>query len=141
MEKEEHNLQVYPSEGVRLNACADYIRGKYESAGYQVQKLLFEENGESGLLVQIRNTEDNAKGILKTVIGCKACVSLKLLRSGNDLNVSVMATSWLDKGVVLVAAWFFLWPLLVTGGYGVYQQKTLLDNVRQDVLNFFANNR
>ena len=141
MGDERHHMQVFLSEGERINVCADHIRNKYASAGYQVQKLLFEENGEPGLLVQIRNTEDNVKGILKTVIGCKSCVSLKLLRDGEDLKVSVMATSWLDKGVVLVAAWFLLWPLLVTGGYGVYQQKKLIDDVRQDVLNFFANNR
>ena len=124
-----------------MNRCADFIADKYASSGYQVQKLRFDENGESGLLVQIRNTEQNVKGYLMTAIGCRSCVSLKLLRDGEDLKVSVMATSWLDKGVVLVAAWFFLWPLLVTGGYGVYQQKKLIDDVRQDVLNFFANNR
>ena len=122
-----------------MNRCADFIMEKYQVEGYLVQKLPFEEQGESGILVQIRNTEDDVKGILKTVIGCKTCVSLKLLRSGEDLNTSVMATSWLDKGVVLVAAWFFLWPLLVTGGYGVYQQKKLIDDVQQDVTNFFAN--
>ena len=124
-----------------MNRCADFIADKYASSGYQVQKLRFDETGESGLLVQIRNTEQNVKGYLMTAIGCRSCVSLKLLRDGEDLKVSVMATSWLDKGVVLVAAWFFLWPLLVTGGYGVYQQKKLIDDVRQDVLNFFANNR
>lgn len=141
MEKKGCELPVFHSAGEKITVCADYICNKYMSAGYQVQKVLFEENGDSGLLIQIRNTQDNAKGILKTVIGCKTCVSVKLLRSDDDLNVSVMATSWLDKGVVLVAAWFFLWPLLVTGGFGVYRQKQLLDNVRQDVLNFFANNR
>ena len=135
-----NGMRRFYQAGNRINMCADHIRGKYEAAGYQVQKLMFEENGEPGLLVQIRNTEDNVGGILKTVIGCKACVSLKLLRAGNDAEASVMATSWLDKGVVLVAAWFFLWPLLVTGGYGVYQQKKLIDDVRQDVQDFFANN-
>ena len=138
MKNEEHPMQVFRNGGERINMCADHIRSKYAAAGYQVQKLMFEESGEPGLLVQIRNTEDDVRGILKTVIGCKACVSLKLLRAGNDAEASVMATSWLDKGVVLVAAWFFLWPLLVTGGYGVYQQKKLIDDVRQDVFNFFA---
>ena len=122
-----------------MNRCADFIADKYAANGYQVQKLRFDEGGESGLLVQIRNTGQNAKGYLMTAIGCKACVSLKLLRSGENLNTTVMATSWLDKGVVLVAAWFLLWPLLVTGGYGVYQQKKLIDDVRQDVTDFFAN--
>lgn len=122
-----------------MNRCADFIMEKYLGEGYMVQKLPFDEQGRNGILVQIRNTENDAKGILKTVIGCKSCVSLKLLRADGNLNVSVMATSWLDKGVVLVAAWLFLWPLLVTGGYGVYQQKKLIDRVQQDVTDFFAN--
>ena len=127
--------------GQRMNSCADYLTEKYRAEGFKTQKIAFSEGAGSGLLVQIRNTADDMTGMLKTVIGCKNSVSVKLLRIGDDLDVSVMATTWLDKTAVLVVAWFLLWPLLATGGYGAYQQKKLIDRVQQDVTNFFANDR
>lgn len=124
-----------------INYCANFIMDKYSYDGYQVQKIPFEEQGKDGILVQIRNTEDGFSGILKTVIGCKKCVSVKLLRENGNVDVKVMATSWLDKAVVMTVAWFCLWPLLATGGFGIYQQKKLIDQVQQDVTNFLANYR
>ena len=122
-----------------MHNCAEFIMAKYQNDGYLVQKIPFEEQGKSGILVQVKNTEDDLKGYAKTAIGCKTCVSLKLLRNGQDLNVTVKATSWLDKGLVMVAAWVFLWPLLATGGFGIYRQKQLIDSIQQDVTDYFAN--
>ena len=124
-----------------MNHCADFIMEKYMYDGYQVQKVPFEEQGNEGILVQIRNTENDFSGILKTVIGCKKCVSVKLLHVNGNVDVKVMTTSWLDKAVVMTVAWFCLWPLLATGGFGIYQQKKLIDQVQQDVTNFLANYR
>ncbi len=122
----------------QIDYAADYVKQKYEADGYQAQKLSFTDNGTEGVLVQIRNTSDGVGGILKTAIGCKTCATLKMLKQGNDLEIEVMAGSWLDKGVVITISMFVLWPLLLTGGFGAYRQKKLLNQLFIDTLGFFA---
>ncbi len=120
---------------------ADYILEKYKSDGYEVQKLSFDDEGNDGRLVQIRNTSEGVGSKLKALVGLKTCATLKLLQKGGDLEVEVFGGSWLDKGAVVAVSWFVLWPLLITGGIGAFKQKKLLDSVYEDTLCYFAGSR
>ena len=133
--------QTIDGAAFQMEHAADYIAQKYETDGYQVQKLSFNAGDELGMLVQIRNTSGGVGGFLKTAVGCKTCATLKLLRKGSDLNIEVFEGKWLDKAVVITISLFVLWPLLVTGGFGVYKQKKLLDKVFIDTLCFFAGSK
>ncbi|MBP5673932.1 MAG: hypothetical protein IKP58_16790 [Victivallales bacterium] len=125
----------------QMDYGADYIVGKYQSDGYEAQKLTFEEDGNNGRLVQIRNTSDGVGGKLKALVGLKTCATLKLLQRGGDLEIEVFGGSWLDKGAVVAVSWFVLWPLLITGSVGAFKQKKLLDKVYDDTLCYFAGSR
>ena len=125
----------------QMDYGADYILDKYKSDGYEVQKLSFDDEGNDGRLVQIRNTSEGVGSKLKALVGLKTCATLKLLQKGGDLEVEVFGGSWLDKGAVVAVSWFVLWPLLITGGIGAFKQKKLLDSVYEDTLCYFAGSR
>ena len=122
----------------QMDSGADYILEKFKIDGYEVQKLSFDEQGNSGRLVQICNTSENVGGKLKTMVGLKTCATLKLLQMSGDLKVEVFGGRWLDKVSVVVVSWFILWPLLFTGGVGAFKQKKLLDRVYEETLCYFA---
>ena len=125
----------------QMDYGADYILDKYKSDGYEVQKLSFDDEGNDGRLVQIRNTSEGVGSKLKALVWLKTCATLKLLQKGGDLEVEVFGGSWLDKGAVVAVSWFVLWPLLITGGIGAFKQKKLLDSVYEDTLCYFAGSR
>ncbi len=122
----------------QMDYGADYILEKYKSDGYEVQKLSFDDEGNEGRLVQIRNTTKSVGSKLKTLVGLKTCATLKLLQKSGDLEVEVFGGKWLDKGVVVALGWLVLLPLLITGGVGAFKQKKLLDQVYEDTLCYFA---
>ena len=122
----------------QMDYGADYILEKYKSDGYEVQKLSFDDEGNDGRLVQIRNTSEGVGSKLKALVGLKTCATLKLLQKNGDLEIEVFGGSWLDKGAVVAVSWFVLWPLLITGGIGAFKQKKLLDSVYEDTLCYFA---
>ncbi len=52
----------------QMDYAADYIMQRYQADDYQVQKLTFDEDGQSGVLVQIKNTTKGFGSFLKTAI-------------------------------------------------------------------------
>ncbi len=129
-----------PGAAARIDACASYIQDSYQANGYGTQRLLFEENGATGMLVQIKNSTSTGGSILRTVTGMSSCATLKLTAAGDDLNVEVMAGKWLDKAGAAVVSWFVLWPLLITAAIGAFRQKAFLDKVYNDALTWLATN-
>ena len=122
----------------KIDDCANYIQTKYKNDGYATQRLLFEDNGNTGMLVQLKNSTSTGGGILRTVTGLSACATLKLMAVGNDLRVEVMAGKWLDKAGAAVLSWVDLWPLLVTAAIGAFRQKALLSRVYNETLTWLA---
>jgi len=129
-----------PGAAARIDACAAYIQETYQANGYGTQKLLFEENGKTGMLVQIKNSTTTGGSLLRTVTGMNSCATLKLTASGDDLDVEVMAGKWLDKVGVAAVSMVVLWPLLVTASIGAFRQKAFLDKVFNDALTWLAAN-
>ena len=125
----------------QMDYGADYILEKYKSDGYEVQKLSFDDEGNDGRLVQIRNTSEGVGSKLKALVGLKTCATLKLLQKDGDLEIEVFGGNWLAQGANVVLGWFVLWPLLITGGVGAFKQKKLLDQVYEDTLCYFAGSR
>lgn len=122
----------------QMEACADYMQKIFEADDYQTQQLKFERDGEPGIMVQIRNTSEGFGAWTKKLLGFEACAVIILCHRGTDLLVEVKAGKWLDKIVVNVVSWFFLWPLFITSGIGMWRQKALLDRAFIDTLGFFS---
>ena len=135
------NKTTIPNAAARLDACAVYIQETYQSNGYSTQKLLFEENGKNGMLVQIKNSTTKGGSVLRTATGLSSCATLKLTASGDDLDVEVMAGKWLDKAGAAIVSFFVLWPLFITASIGAFRQKAFLDKVFNDALTWLASNK
>lgn len=119
----------------KMAACAKLVQRRYQEMGYQVQQLNFEDGGYPGILVQIRNVNEQGAGKwFKRLVGLETCATLKLTTAGDGLTLEVMEGKWLDKVVVASVSWFVLWPLFVTASIGAYKQKKLLDKVFVDAL-------
>ena len=132
------NKTTIPGAAGRIDACASYIQEKYQNDGYATQRLLFEENGNTGMLVQLKNSTTTGGGLLRTVTGLTSCATLKLTAVGNDLSVEVMAGKWLDKAGAAVVSWLILWPLLFTAAFGAFRQKAFLNRVYNEALTWLA---
>ena len=72
--------QLIQNKAGKMIALANAIMRDYKAEGYETQELEVKDDGHGnkGYIVQIRNTSDNAGGLLKKVIGCKNCASLIL---------------------------------------------------------------
>ena len=122
-------------------SLASAMVSKYRAEEFGVQKMLFEQDGRSGILVQIKNSTSNSGGFFKTITGLSSCATLKLLPDGDDLLVEVMAGKWIDKIGAAVVSWFILWPLLLTAAFGAYRQKAFLDSVYANAIEWLMSNR
>jgi len=124
-------------------ALANAIMRDYKAEGYEAQELEVKDDGHgnSGYIVQIRNTAKNAGGFLKKIIGCENCASLVLTAKGNDLEVKVAGGKWLDKAAVVGVSLIVLWPLFVTATIGSVRQKALLDNLFMNAIEKLASDR
>ena len=122
--------------GDRMNDCATYIQQAYQVNGYDSQMIRFEENGAAGVLVQIKSTNNVRGGWWQSLTGTGLCATLKLVADGDNLNVEVMASRWLDKAAA-VASWFCKGGVLVAA-VGVYRQKALLDKVFNDAVTWLS---
>lgn len=129
---------IISSAAIKIDDCAKYIKNRFENDDYQAQILRFDDNGENGILVQIRNTKTGTLKWMKTLTGLETCATLKLLTAGENLKIEVLAGKWLDKATVAAVSWFVLWPLLFTAAIGSIKQKHLLDRVFIDSLGYFS---
>jgi hypothetical protein len=71
-------------------------------------------------------------------MGQAATVMLETTESG--FKASVGGGKWLEQGAAMAVSVFVLWPLLITGGIGMAQQKGLIDTLWRTVENH-ANSR
>lgn len=130
-----------PGAAAKIDECARFIQEKYQRDGYGTQRLLFEENGTQGMLVQIKNATTTGGSLLRTVTGLSSCATLKLSAAGDDLSIEVMAGKWLDKVGAAAVSMVILWPLLVTASIGAFRQKAFLDRVYNETLTWLATQR
>lgn len=122
-------------------ACVEFLSGKYKAEGYEVQIVPIEENGEQGVLVQMRNTATNtASGWMKKLTGLETCATVKLVDVGKALSAEVLAGKWLDKVAAGAVSMVILWPLFVTASIGAIKQKAMLDNVWNETVKFLTEN-
>ena len=134
--------KVISGAAYQQESCADYMVQLFAAEEYQVQKLQFEENGTQGVLVQIRNTSSGFWTQAKRWTGLEVCAMLKLVKTGDDLELSVEAGKWLDKAALAAFGMFVaVGALAITSAVGAVKQKKLLDKVFIDSLGFFSGAR
>lgn len=78
-----------------------------------------------GFVVQGRQEKDG----WKTISGMRLATTVQLMNMGSMLNVTIGQGEWSDKIGAGALGWFIAWPLAVTAGIGVYQQKKLPEEI------------
>ena len=70
-------------------------------------------------------------GGYKQFLGLDKAITIRLdvMRGKRAITVEIGAAKWGDKGAALAAGWFVFWPLAVTSGVGIYQQKQLPNKI------------
>lgn len=109
-----------------------------ETVVKSVETFLRDEKGmeiqsapvEHGCIIQATQKKDT----LKMLVGMRLATTVQLVVSGENLNVVIGEGQWADKLGAGAVGLFLAWPLAVTAGIGVYQQKKL----PEDVLNVIS---
>ena len=83
-------------------------------------------------VIQARTPKANAKKF----IGMDKALTIRLRQHDNQLQVELGEEKWADKAAVLAVSMFFLWPLAVTSGKGIYDQKKLTKNIQVTIDNY-----
>ena len=62
-------------------------------------------------------------------VGMGLAATMKIETTSNGMKVSVGGGKWLEQGAAIAVSMLVLWPLLITGGVGMTQQKQLIDTL------------
>lgn len=73
-------------------------------------------------------------------VGMGQAATVMIEPAGNNLKISVGGGKWLEQGAAIAVSMLVLWPLIITGGVGMAQQKALMDNLWRMAENFVATN-
>jgi hypothetical protein len=108
-------------------ALADWYRGQR----FDIQLL---EAPGGGVVLQARQEE-----AWRSVLGMSATLNI-LMRHQQDGNlvVEIGAGKWIDKAAAAGVGMFILWPMLITAGYGAWQQGKLPQRTFEFIQNFIA---
>lgn len=103
----------------------------YRSQRFEVQML---EAPGGGIVIQARQEE-----AWRSVLGMSATLNI-LLRHQQDGNlvVEIGQGKWVDKAAAAGVGMFILWPMLLTAGYGAWQQSKLPQRTFEFIQNFIA---
>lgn len=69
-------------------------------------------------------------------VGMGQAATVKLEPHAGGLKASIGGAKWLEQGAAMAVSVLVLWPLLITGGVGMAQQKQLMDTLWRMVENF-----
>ncbi len=113
------NERVYQVRGLDLPALAEEIRQVFLAQGHENQVI----EQDDTLIVQ------GKKGGWRSLVGMGQAATVILTPTEEGLKASVGGGKWLEQGAAIAVSMFVLWPLFITGGVGMAQQKMLLDKL------------
>jgi len=105
---------------------AEEIRQYFFTNGYESQ--IIQQGAVS--IVQGKKTG------LRSLVGMGQAATVMIESNGNNLKVDIGGGKWLEQGAAIAVSMIVLWPLLITGGVGMAQQKKLIDVLWRTVDNY-----
>jgi hypothetical protein len=111
--------RVYEVKNADTAALAEEMRQHFLNNGFETQVI---DQGSS-VIVQ------GKKGGLRSWVGMGQAATVMLDPTPTGLKASVGGGKWLEQGAVIAVSMVVLWPLLITGGVGMAQQKGLIDTL------------
>ncbi|MGI9165425.1 MAG: hypothetical protein ACR2G5_03405 [Pyrinomonadaceae bacterium] len=98
-------------------ALAEEIRQYFLTTGHENQVL---QQGNVSVV-------QGQKTGWRSWVGMGLAATVKIETTSNGIKVSVGGGKWLEQGAAIAVSMLVLWPLLITGGVGMAQQKQLID--------------
>ena len=110
------------------NALAEEIRNYFFTTGHESQVL------REGNITVVQGKKTG----WRSWIGMGLAATMKIEKTNEGLKVSVGGGKWLEQGAAIAVSMLVLWPLLITGGVGMAQQKQLIDTLWRMAESFVA---
>jgi tetratricopeptide (TPR) repeat protein len=120
------DLRRYEIINPDAKALAEEIRQHFFINGHESQAI----QHSSVWVVQGQKTG------FRSWLGMGLAATVMIEPAGNTLKVSIGGGKWLEQGAGLAVGALVLWPLLITGGVGMAQQKKLIDTLWRMADNF-----
>jgi pSer/pThr/pTyr-binding forkhead associated (FHA) protein len=111
--------RLYDAPGLDQQQLAEEMRQYFLANGYETQVV----DSEKGLIIQ------GKKGGIRSLVGMGQATSILIELKEEGWKVSIGGGKWLEQGAAMAVGLFVLWPLLLTGGVGMIQQKSLIDTL------------
>ena len=64
-------------------------------------------------------------GKFKQFVGMDRALTVRFIKTENVVTVEIGEAKWCDKAVAMTTSLFWIWPLAITSGIGIYKQKSL----------------
>ena len=110
------------------SALAEEIRQYFFTTGHESQVL------QEGNITVVQGTKTG----WRSWIGMGLAATMKIEKTDQGLKISVGGGKWLEQGAAIAVSMLVLWPLLITGGVGMAQQKQLIDTLWRMAESFVA---
>jgi len=96
----------------------------------EIRQYFFTTGHESQILQQGNvSVVQGKKTGWRSWVGMGLAATMKIETTSNGMKVSVGGGKWLEQGAAIAVSMLVLWPLLITGGVGMAQQKQLIDTL------------
>ena len=106
------------------------VRNWLDAEGFDCQKM---NTDGDGTLVQIKR-----RGGWREFTGMATSLNIIFRQSSEMLVVEIGAGKWIDKAAVGTVSMFILWPLVLTAGYGAWEQMKMPDKIFAYIGNRFV---
>jgi hypothetical protein len=113
----------YKAPGLALDDLVEAVSKWFQEGGFETQAL---KSSDGGVMIQARQ-----EGTIRSILGMASALSVKIIKSGDDLHVELGAAKWAESASVGAAAaagtlaTFGLWPAFITAAYGSWKQSQL----------------
>jgi TIR domain len=97
------------------------LRGWLDAQGFDCQQMNTEDQS---LLIQVKR-----RGGWREFVGMSTSLNIVFRQSGDALMVEIGAGKWIDKAAAGVVSMVVLWPLVLTAGYGAWEQIKMPDRI------------
>ena len=115
--------RIYPTRDLDVQKIAQALVLEYQAQGFEAQQ--FGDSNQATVQLKKENT-------LRTITGFNKALGIAFQRSGDETQVQVGASDWVDQ-IAVGAVGLVLHPLLVTAAIGAIQQRNVVHDVLDSI--------
>jgi hypothetical protein len=115
--------RIYPTGDLDVQKIAQALVSEYQGKGFEAQQ--FGDSNQATVQLKKEST-------LRTITGFNKALGIAFQRSGDQTQVQVGASDWVDQ-IAVGAVGLLLEPLLVTAAIGAVQQRNVVHDVLDSI--------